>query len=141
MTSERILAFDFGMKRIGVAVGQTLTRSATPLRTLDAKKGVPHWQAIDTLLTRWHPQALVVGIPTTMDGKDLYVTEPARVFAASLKERYALPVYHADERLTTVEARRQLFEAGGYRQIKKAAVDSLAAQLILEGWLAKNATR
>lgn len=129
------LAFDFGYKRIGVAVGQRLTCSASPLSTLDAKLGVPDWSLVDKIITQWSPQALIVGIPTCIDGSALYTTSAARKFAKLLRKRFALPVHLVDERLSTVEARGLLFEQGGYRKIKKTAVDGIAACIILEQWL------
>ncbi len=132
---QTILSFDFGLKHIGVAVGQTLTLSARALRSVPAKQGEPDWQQVDRLIETWQPHALVVGIPTKMDGQPLYITKPAKVFSEQLTQRYTLPVHHADERLTTVEARRQTFQQGGYRALRQTDIDSLAAKLILEGWL------
>lgn len=129
------IGFDFGYKRIGVAVGQRLTCSASPLATLDAKQGVPNWSAIQKVLTVWNPEALIVGIPTCIDGSELYTTAAARRFAKQLKKNFTLPVHLVDERLSTVEARGQLFEQGGYRKIKQTEVDSIAACVILEQWL------
>ena len=129
------LGFDFGYKRIGVAVGQRLTCSATPLSTLDAKQGVPDWNAVQKVITQWNPQALIVGIPTCIDDSELYTTSAARRFAKQLRKRFALPVHLVDERLSTVEARGQLFELGGYRKLKKTEIDGIAACIILEQWL------
>lgn len=129
------LGFDFGFKRIGVAVGQKLTGSASPLTTLEAKQGVPHWDQIKKHIDQWRPQALVVGLPTCIDDSELYTTSAARRFAKQLKKQFALPVFMVDERLSTVEARAHLFAQGGYRKIKKTEVDSIAACIILEQWL------
>lgn len=129
------LGFDFGFKRIGVAVGQTLTKTATPLATIPAVDGVPDWEQVKRVTQKWRPQALVVGLPTQIDGKALYVTKPAKRFASALQKHFDLPVFLVDERLTTVEARAQLFESGGFRKLSKAEIDSLAAALILEQWL------
>ncbi|MGL5741863.1 MAG: Holliday junction resolvase RuvX [Legionella sp.] len=135
MPSPVYLGFDFGYKRIGVAVGQQLTLSATPLATLSARVGVPDWSAVAKVIAQWTPQALIVGIPTCIDGSELYTTSAARRFAKQLAKRFALPVHLVDERLSTVEAREQLFAQGGYRKIKKSEVDSIAACVILEQWL------
>ena len=132
---EVYLGFDFGYKRIGVAVGQRLTGSASPLSTLDAKLGVPNWDLIQKLIKEWRPQALIVGLPRCIDNTEQYTTKAARGFARQLQERFALPVHMVDERLSTVEARANLFEQGGYRKIKKSEVDSIAACIILEQWL------
>ncbi len=129
------LGFDFGYKRIGVAVGQTLTGSASPLTTLDAKLGVPHWDVVQALLSQWRPLALVVGLPTCIDDSELYTTAAARGFARQLRKRFALPVHLVDERLSTVEARAYLFAKGGYRKINNSEIDSIAACVILEQWL------
>ncbi len=129
------IGFDFGFKRIGVAVGQTLTCSASPLLTLAAKQGIPDWGAVRKLIAQWNPHALVVGLPTCIDDSELYTTAAARRFAQQLQKQCALPVHLVDERLSTVEAREQLFSQGGYRKLNNAAVDSIAACVILEQWL------
>ena len=129
------IGFDFGYKRIGVAVGQHLTCSATPLATIHAQAGVPDWNIVAKVLAQWTPQALIVGIPTCIDGRELYTTSMARRFAKELRKRFALPVHLADERLSTVEARGQMFAQGGYRKIKQTEIDSIAACVILEQWL------
>jgi putative Holliday junction resolvase len=129
------IGFDFGYKRIGVAVGQRLTGSASPLATLDAKLGVPNWDVIQKLLNQWRPLALVVGLPTCIDDTEQYTTAASRGFARQLRKRFALPVHFVDERLSTVEARSHLFAKGGYRKIKNSEVDSIAACVILEQWL------
>jgi putative Holliday junction resolvase len=129
------LGFDFGYKRIGLAVGQRLTCSASPLSTLDAKLGVPDWNVLQKVINQWNPQALIVGIPTCIDDSELYTTSAARRFAKQLRKRFALPVHLVDERLSTVEARGQLFELGGYRKLKKTEIDGIAACIILEQWL------
>lgn len=129
------LGFDFGYKRIGVAVGQQITRSAQPLATLDAKQGIPNWDAVQKLINEWRPLALIVGLPTRIDESEQYTTAAARGFALQLAERFNLPVHLVDERLSTVEARARLFAEGGYRKIKQSQVDSLAACIILEQWL------
>ncbi|KTD05608.1 Holliday junction resolvase RuvX [Fluoribacter gormanii] len=135
MPSPVFLGFDFGYKRIGVAVGQQLTCSASPLATLNARLGVPDWNAVAKVIAEWSPQGLIVGIPTCIDGSELYTTSAARRFAKELRKRFSLPVHLVDERLSTVEAREQLFAQGGYRKIKQSEVDSIAACVILEQWL------
>ena len=129
------LGFDFGYKRIGVAVGHALTGSASPVVTLDAKIGVPDWNKIQLLLDQWRPLALVVGLPTCIDDSEQYTTAAAKGFARQLRKRFGLPVHMVDERLSTVEARSRLFEAGGYRKLRKSEVDTIAACIILEQWL------
>ena len=129
------LGFDFGLKRIGMAVGQRLTGTASPLATLQAIRGVPNWHIVQQQIVEWHPKGLVVGLPTCMDDKDLYTTAASRRFAQALQKHFSLPVHMVDERLSTVEAREYLFQKGGYRKIQQSAVDSIAACIILERWL------
>ena len=138
MTHKILLAFDFGMKRIGVAVGQTVTQTARPLQTLLAKSGKPSSDAIKHLIEKWHPDALIVGIPLNMDGTEQVISQHARAFSELLREQYHLPVYEVDERLTTKDAREQLFRQGGYKALQGGQVDSLAAQLILQNWFVEN---
>lgn len=131
-----LIAFDFGKKRIGTAVGQTVTATARPLTTLSAKDGKPDWQQVSALIKKWRPDALVVGIPLNMDGTDQPITSDARAFANTLKDQYNLPVFEMDERLTTKDARERLFAEGGYKALQDGQVDQVAAQLILQNWFA-----
>src|SRR4029079_10265126 len=130
-----MMGLDFGMKRIGVAVGQTVTQSARPLKTIQAKEGVPNWQELDKLVHTWQPGALVVGVPLNMDGTEQPLTQAALLFMDSLRAHYKLPVYGMDERLSTKDARARLFQQGGYKALQHGQVDSVAAQLILQNWL------
>lgn len=129
-----VLGFDFGTKHIGVAVGQTVTGTATPLTSLKAENGIPKWTDIDALIKEWGPQALIVGIPLNMDGTEQLLSKQAKKFANRLADRYPLPVHRVDERLTTVEAKQQLFEQGGHRALTKSQIDSYSAKLIIESW-------
>lgn len=135
MTSSVYLGFDFGYKRIGMAVGQMITQSARPLTTLEATKGVPDWVLLKKLLDTWRPLALIVGLPTCIDDTEQFTTIAAQKFAHELEKRFSLPVHLVDERLSTIEARARLFQEGGYRKIKNSEVDSVAACVILEQWL------
>ncbi len=132
-----LIGFDFGMKHIGVAIGQTVTKTARPLDTIRAKAGEPNWQAITKLINKWLPDAMVVGIPLNMDGTDQPISHDARQFANALRERFHLPVHEIDERLTTKDARERLFTEGGYKALQDGQVDRLAAQLILQNWFAE----
>ena len=125
-----LVAFDYGEKRIGVAVGQTLTATATPLTTLAARYGKPDWDKVQAIVEQWHPDALVVGLPLNMDGSEQKATREARRFARRLRERHSLPIHFADECLSTREARDR--EDSG---IPRQGRDALAAQVILEGWM------
>ncbi len=130
-----LFGFDFGMKRIGVAVGQTVTMSARPLETIIAIKGMPQWERLDRLIKLWQPEALIVGLPLNMDGTEQPVTTHARTFANHLEIRYQLQVFTIDERLSTKDARERIFNQGGYKALQAGQVDAVAAQLILQNWL------
>jgi putative Holliday junction resolvase len=130
-----LLGFDFGTRRIGVAVGQELTRTATALITLTSRDGGPDWPSISRLIEEWHPDALVVGLPLNLDGSESESSRLARRFGNRLAGRYNLPVFTADERLSSSEAEAILAEQGRF---EKADIDKLAAQLILQGWLQAN---
>lgn len=132
---KTVIGFDFGKRWIGVAAGQTVTRSANPITTLQTKNGLPNWNALNKIIKEWQPDALVVGSPLNMDGSNQWITEHATAFAEALKKAYNLPVFMIDERLTTIAAKDILFEEKGYRGLTKQAIDSKAAALILESWL------
>jgi putative holliday junction resolvase len=118
------LAFDFGARRVGVASGNTLTRTATPLRTV-AAEGVARFEAIARLIAQWQPQALVVGVPLHPDGASHENTLRAQRFGRQLRGRFGLPVHEVDERYSTVEARAQ----------GAADLDAASAAVILEQFL------
>jgi putative Holliday junction resolvase len=131
-----LFGIDFGMRRIGIAVGQTFTGSANPLQTLLAQKGQPQqWQVLDKLIKEWQPLAFIIGIPLNMDDTAQPMTHHARRFAKQLQQRYHLPIHGMDERLTSFEVRQQLFDQGGYRAIQKNEIDALAATVILSEWM------
>lgn len=128
-----VLGFDFGEKRIGVAVGQELTGRARGIATLTSRNRQPDWEAIGQLIEQWCPQLLVVGHPLHMDGSEQPLTHLAYRFGNRLSGRYNLPVERVDERLTSYEAELELREEGGKQS--KAAVDQRAAEKILQSWL------
>ena len=130
-----LLAFDYGDVSIGVAVGQTVTDTATPLTIIKVRHRRPDWNSITSLVKSWEPDALVVGLPYTMDGAEQDTSRSARRFGNQLAGRFHLPVHWVDERLTTREARTRLVELGRPEDDD----DPVAAQLILESWLRDNA--
>lgn len=132
---ETVLAFDFGTRRTGVAVGNTLTRAARPLTTIAAGSDDARLAVVAALVAQWQPQRLVVGIPLHADGTAHATTARARRFARQLEQRFGLPVEATDERHTTHAARSALAEAGVRGRDARAARDEVAAQLILQGWL------
>ncbi|MCP4274434.1 MAG: Holliday junction resolvase RuvX [Gammaproteobacteria bacterium] len=131
---QHVIAFDYGEKRIGVAVGQTVTNTATPLKPLLAKDGQPDWQTVERLIKEWQPDYLLVGLPLNMDTTEQLLTRRAKKFSNRLKGRFGIAVKMMDERLSSVEAREQLFSAGGFKGLNKNSIDSQAACLILESW-------
>ncbi len=134
---QKLLAFDFGDRSIGVAVGQSITKTASPLAALKAKNGQPNWEEVEKLIQQWKPDAFVVGCPLNMDGTEQELTLRARKFGNRLHGRFGIPLEMVDERLTTVEAKSRLFEEGGYRALQKDAIDSASAVLILESWFSE----
>jgi len=130
-----VLAFDFGTRRIGVAVGNTLTRVARPLTAINQQREDERMAAIAALLEEWRPDVLVVGIPVHADGAAHAMTARAQRFARALSGRFRLPVELADERWTTQLAQTALDGAGAGGRKGRAVRDQVAAQIILQGWL------
>lgn len=134
MSNRTIIAFDFGTKSIGAAIGQEITGTARALTAFKAQNGTPDWQKIERLLKEWQPDLVVVGLPLNMDGTEQPLTERARKFANRIHGRFGVQITLHDERLSTVEARSHLFDLGGFRALDKGSVDSASAVVILESW-------
>jgi len=135
--SGTIIAFDFGHRRIGVAVGQTLTGSATPIAVVPVANK-PDWQAIAVIIKEWKPTAIVVGLPLAEDGGETDMSKGARRFGRQLHGRFGIPVLYEDERLTSFGAEERFVDArarGEMRRKDAAFKDAIAAQIILENWL------
>ena len=135
--SGTIIAFDFGLRRIGVAVGQTLTGSANALAVVPFTKQ-PDWQAISKILAEWKPVAIVVGLPLAGDGGETDMSKRARRFGRQLEGRFGIPIVFEDERLTSFSAEQRFVDAragSGMRRKDAALKDAMAAQIILESWL------
>ena len=130
-----VLAFDFGTRRIGVAVGETGVGLAHPLATIAAASRDEWLPAVAALVAEWRPALFVVGLPVHADGVPHAMTERARRFARELERRFALPVELCDERFTTQSASASLREAGAHGRRRKALRDRIAAQLILQDYL------
>ena len=139
--AECVLAFDYGTRRIGVAVGQSITGTATPLDALNARDGVPNWDQIERLIKEWHPQRLLVGLPLNMDGTHSEMSARAQKFARRLEGRFGVATETWDERLSSFEARGMILDnerlGADRRDFKRHGVDSLSACLILETWFAR----
>ena len=126
-----LLGFDFGTRKIGIAVGQTISCTATPLTTIRNRGQKPDWRRIETIVNNWKPDAVELGLPYHMDGTEEDWTDQVRRFARQLEGRFGVEVHLIDERLTTVEAQRQL----GRHMQHGDLIDAFAAKLILETWL------
>ena len=133
-----VLGFDYGARRIGVAVGNALTRSARALEVVGNSDAGPDWRRLDTLLREWQPQALLVGLPLTMDGSEQANSRSARAFADALGTRYGIAAQLVDERLSSHEAARRFAERrarGESRRKHAQGLDAVAAEIIVETWL------
>ena len=136
-TAGIFMGFDFGFRRIGVAIGQSTTGTASALVTV-SHSDQPDWQAIDKLVGEWRPAAMVVGLPLNAAGDETDMSAAARNFAEALQERYGRPVHFVDERLTSVAAGAQFVQArseGRARRKDAKKLDAMAAKIILENWL------
>ena len=139
-TPETIIAFDFGLRRIGVAVGQTITGSASPLGVVTNSDKGPDFERIESLVAEWQPHRLIVGLPLLLDGSPGELEPTIRAFVAAL-ERFALPIERVDERHTSQEAEQTLVgarQSGSRGRIRKEDIDTAAAVMIAERYLRKN---
>jgi len=129
-----VIGFDFGKKYIGVAVGQEMTGSASPLGSIKANDGIPNWDSLASYLKEWQPDLIVVGLPLNMDGSEQQLTLDAKKFGQRIAGRFGVTVDFQDERLTTADAKEQLFSRGGYKNLKKDNIDAESARLIIESY-------
>lgn len=137
-TPLTLFGIDFGTRKIGVAVGQNVTRTAMGIAVVPVRNFEPDWKELDKLVQQWKPGAFVVGMPYNMDGTESEMTVQAGKFAHTLTERYQRPCHPVDERLSTRAAReigRNNAEMLGKRYNERSKVDAMAAQLLLESWL------
>jgi putative Holliday junction resolvase len=141
--NNTFLGFDFGLRRIGVAVGQRVSSTATSLTVLRAADGTPDWSEIEALVREWSPAGFVLGIPRSMDGEETDMTRAARRFGNALSRRFGLNVHEMDERLSSIQAEGEFAEArkrGGVRRKHRERLDAAAARVILEDWLRNTET-
>ncbi len=132
--NQTILAFDFGLRQIGVAVGNMALRSTQALTIVKAKNGKPDWQALEKIVRDWQPDLLVVGDPLNMDGSAGAMSRRAHKFARRLHGRWGTAVEMTDERLSSFEAKQSMREQGHRGNYKNEPIDSYAAELILQTW-------
>ena len=131
---ERLICIDFGTSYIGIAVGQTVTKTATPLAIIPANNGIPQWDKLDKIIIQWNPKKIIIGLPLDMHDKVTKTTEEAKVFSSKIQARYLKPVYMVNELLSTREVIWK-FEDMKKKRSKKSRMDSFAACIILETWM------
>ena len=129
-----VMAFDFGEKRIGIATGETMLKTAHALTTIETEVTEARFAAIEKLITEWRPSLLIVGLPTHMDGTEHQLTQLSKKFAQRLEGRFSLPVMLVDERLSSAEAAQNLSSAGIKAKQQKTMIDAVAAQVILQSY-------
>ena len=130
---ETVLAFDFGLKQIGVAFGQRITNQSTGIKIIKAKNGVPNWNEIKTIVEEWNPNTLVVGLPINMDDSESDMSKLTRTFAKGLKDRIHKSVKLMDERLSSREAKNEVKEV--FKNFDATKADHIAASFILQSYL------
>ena len=138
LDTKVILAFDFGLKHIGVAIGQEITNTAQTFFSLEAKNGKPNWNQLDPLVKEWNPKLLIVGNPLNMDGSDSEIKKKSDKFSNLINKRYNIPVELMDERLTTREAKDRLKTEEDNSISSGRDTHQIAAQIILESWFSEN---
>ena len=133
---EFILGVDFGQKRIGLALGQTMTQSARALSTVANNQQL--WHELAAVIKEWQISQIVIGLPLDMDGEEQEITRQVKNFAKKLQQQFELPINYIDERLTSYEAERQFKTQRANKLAKakhKSQIDAMAAQIILQSWL------
>lgn len=133
------LCFDFGTSSWGCAVGDDLTQTATAIGGIKAQSGVPDWDYVASLVETWQPAAFVIGYPLKASGERFKLTDQVDIAITSLKEHFPnIPIETADERLSTVEARANIYAEQGRKGLVKGAVDAESAKVILLTWFEEN---
>ena len=130
----QILAFDFGLKQIGVATGNAKLEIASENSVLKANDGNPNWHQVAELIAEWKPALVLIGLPLNMDGTESELSERSRKFARKLEGRFNIKYEMIDERLSSFEAKERSREEGHQGDYKKAPVDALAAKILIEQW-------
>ena len=132
---ETVLAIDFGLRNMGGAVGNTLSRTAQPLAIINARDGVPDWDALAKFIEEWQPQRVVVGHPLNMDGTESDISKRVMKFARQIEGRYQRIVTLVDERLSSREAKAAALASGHNGDFAAKPIDDEAAAIILSTWL------
>lgn len=135
MSARTYIGFDYGTKHLGMAVGGSASGRAEALASVSVRDSIPDWPLLDRLINEWKPAALILGLPLNMDDSENAMTRAARKFGHRLQGRYNLPVHWVDERLTSVDAKNTLVESRVPWKQRRAKVDKLSAQNILQAYL------
>lgn len=130
----KLIGLDYGKSRIGIASGQMITKTATPIATISAKQGEPEWHELDKIIKQWRPSDIIVGLPIDAKDQETKITEEARAFAQKVELRYQKPVHLISETFSTREARWRLEEVQN-KSNRHLKVDAFAACVILETWM------
>ena len=128
----QVISFDFGTKKIGVAVGQTETKTSSPLQIVFSKNNAVNWDEIESIVNEWKPNLILVGKPLNMDGSDSDMMGKVDIFYKKLEKISKIPCEYVDERLTSFEARESLTE------IKKDLIDAHSAKILIDQWFNNN---
>ncbi len=134
-TEGNIIGFDFGEKRIGVAIGNNISKSAQALITIESASSNQKFEAIQKIMDEWKPVSIVVGVPFNVDGSEHKVTNLCKKFAKQLEQKYALPIHLIDERYTSIEASYEIQDKKIDLKKKKLLIDQIAAKIILQSYL------
>ena len=130
-----VIGFDFGQKRIGVAVGNNISKTARALITIDSSSNNQKFEAIQKIIEEWQPISIVVGVPFNVDGSEHKVTNLSKKFAKQLEQKYSLPIHLIDERYTSIEASHEIKDKKIDLKNKKLLIDQIAAKIILQSYL------
>ena len=130
-----IIGFDFGQKRIGVAIGNNISKSAQALITIESASNNQKFEAIQKIMDEWQPVSIVVGVPFNVDGSEHKVTNLCKKFAKQLEQKYALPIHLIDERYTSIEASYEIQDKKIDLKKRKLLIDQIAAKIILQSYL------
>ena len=136
--SQIVMAFDFGTKNIGIAIGQEITNSSQTFYTVRAYQGEPEWAQLDKVVFDWNPKLFIVGDPLNFDGSESDIKEKSDKFSNQIHKKYKIPVTLVDERLTTKEARERIKEAVNMSLRSSVDIHQVSAQIILESWFRMN---
>ena len=130
-----VLGFDFGQKRIGIAVGNNISKTARALTTIDSLSNNQKFEVIQKIIEEWQPVSIVVGVPFNIDGSEHRITNLSKKFAKQLEQKYSLPTHLIDERYTSIEASHEIKDKKIDLKKKKLLIDQIAAKIILQSYL------